>query len=133
MVDSSATTGRAAARAAATSPETLSQEETSGVVLKGIISAQLSTRRVPSYGEFALSAYTYNVASKRLFDPDTLDQLEGLNERYALLTRRAEALQDDAASFDRPPDLTQLNTFEALRRKVKQEAADLLKGLLEDL
>lgn len=71
--------------------------------------------------------------AKQLFDPEVLDRLEGLNARYGLLTRRIEALQDEAASFDRPPDLGQLNHFESLRRKVKSEAAELLQTVLNDL
>lgn len=71
--------------------------------------------------------------ARRLFNPEVLDRLEGLNARYGLLTRQIEALQDEAATFDRPPDLGQLNHFEALRRKVKSEAAELLRAILEGL
>ena len=76
--------------------------------------------------------YTIAVA-KQLFDPEVLDRLEGLNARYSLLTRRIETLQDEAASFDRPPDLGQLNQFETLRRKLKTEAAELLQAILLEL
>lgn len=69
----------------------------------------------------------------QLFDADLLDLLEGLNERYALLTRRVEALQDEAAAFDRPPDPGKLAHFEALRRKVKAEVVKLLHDLLDEL
>ena len=71
--------------------------------------------------------------AKQLFNPEVLDRLEGLNARYGLLTRRIEALQDEAASFDRPPDLGQLNQFETLRRKLKLEAVELLQGILLEL
>jgi len=71
--------------------------------------------------------------TKGLFDPEVLDRLEGLNARYGLLTRRIEALQDEAASFDRPPDLGQLNGLESIRRKVKGEVAELLQAILSGL
>lgn len=38
----------------------------------------------------------------RLFDTGLLDELEGLSERYALLSQRIEALLDEAAAYDRP-------------------------------
>ncbi len=65
-----------------------------------------------------------------LFDPALLDQLEGLNERYALLSRRLEQLQDQAASFDQRPDPGQVSILEAQRRKLKAEAIALLEELL---
>ena len=68
-----------------------------------------------------------------LFDAAILDQLEGLNERYALLSRRIEALQDEAAAYDRPADANQLATFEALQQKVKAEVVAILKGVLSEL
>ena len=68
-----------------------------------------------------------------LFASDLLDQLEGLNERYALLTRQIEALQDEAAVYDRPPDVNKLATFEVLRQKVKAEVGTLLRIALDGL
>ena len=71
--------------------------------------------------------------AKHLFDPDLLDRLEGLNQRHALLTRRIEELHDEAATYDRPPDPTRLASFEALRRKIKNEVTQILKEVLDGL
>ena len=71
--------------------------------------------------------------AKHLFDPDLLDRLEGLNERYALLTRRNEELHDEAAAYDRPPDPTQLASFETLRHKVKNEVEEIVREVLGSL
>ena len=68
-----------------------------------------------------------------LFNPELLDLLEGLNERYALLTRQIDSLQDEAAVYDRPPDPNKLATFEALQRKVKAEVVAILEGMLREL
>ena len=67
-----------------------------------------------------------------LIDPELFDRLEGLNSRYALLTRRVEALRDAAANFDQPAD-PELANLEALQRKVKAEAVGFLKGMLREL
>lgn len=56
-------------------------------------------------------------SSHRLFSPELLDQLEGLNERYALLGRRIEELQDNAAVYDQPLDREQLARLQSLRAK----------------
>ena len=71
--------------------------------------------------------------AKHLFDPDLLDRLEGLNERYALLTRRLEALHDEASSFDQPPNANQLANFEIAQRKIKNEVGEILKEVLDSL
>ena len=67
-----------------------------------------------------------------LIDPELFDRLEGLNERYALLTRRVETLQDEAAAYDQPPD-PELANFEALQSKVKVEVVGLLESVLREL
>ena len=67
-----------------------------------------------------------------LIDPKLFDRLEGLNSRYALLTRRVEALRDAAAAFDQPPD-PELANFEALQRKIKAEVVRLLESVLREL
>lgn len=68
-----------------------------------------------------------------LFDPALFDQLEGLNERYAVISRRLEQLQDQAASFDQYPEPGQTATLEALQQKVKAEAVAFLEAMLESL
>ena len=68
-----------------------------------------------------------------LIDPELFDRLEGLNSRYALLTRQIDTLQDEAAVYDRPPDPSKLANFEALRRKVKAEVVALLEDALREL
>ncbi|CAN5843165.1 hypothetical protein BH24DEI2_BH24DEI2_25000 [soil metagenome] len=68
-----------------------------------------------------------------LFDSELLDRLEGLNERYALLTRQIETLQDEAAVYDQPPDPGKRATFEALQQKVKAEVVGLLEGVVREI
>ena len=67
-----------------------------------------------------------------LIDPELFDRLEGLNSRFALLTRRVEVLRDAAANFDQPPN-PELANLEALQRKVKAEVVALLESMLRDL
>ena len=47
------------------------------------------------------------------------DRLEGLDSRFALLTRQIDTLKDEVAIYDRPPDPSKLANSEILRRKVK--------------
>lgn len=68
-----------------------------------------------------------------LFDLNLLDRLEGLNARYTLLTKRLEELTDKAATYDREPDRTELQKYEALRQKVRAEALALAEELLKAL
>ena len=68
-----------------------------------------------------------------LIDSELFDRLEGLNSRYALLTRQLETLQDEAAVYDRPPDPSKVANFEALRRKVKAEVRAILESMLREL
>ena len=68
-----------------------------------------------------------------LIDPELFDRLEGLNSRYALLTRQIDTLQDEAAVYDQPPDPNKLASFEALRRKVKADVLEILEGMLREL
>ncbi|CAN5869319.1 hypothetical protein BH24DEI2_BH24DEI2_06710 [soil metagenome] len=68
-----------------------------------------------------------------LFGSELLDTLEGLNERYLLLTRQIETLQDDAAIYDQPPDSGKLATFETLRHNVEAEVVGLLEDMLRKL
>ena len=78
-----------------------------------------------------------------LFDPEALDRLEGLNERYRALSQRIAELEgriSDAATFDLPPDTEQLGALVNTRHRVKvtkfsegKEAAVLLRKLLSVL
>ena len=72
-----------------------------------------------------------------------LDQLEGLNERYAKLSARIEELEariDAGVAFDLPPDTAQLGSLVDTRRRVEvtkfsegKEAVALLETLLNEL
>ena len=68
-----------------------------------------------------------------LFDPALLDELEGLNQRYALLSRRIAELYDDAAAFDQPPDRQQVRKYQEIQSKVKEKAVSIIKQLEEAL
>lgn len=71
-----------------------------------------------------------------LFDPEALDRLEGLNERYRALSQRIAELEgriQEAATYDLPPDTEQLGTLVDARRRVKAEAAGLLREVLAGL
>ena len=70
---------------------------------------------------------------EQLFDPDVLDRLEGLNERYAALARQLELLFDEAATFDIQPDPGSLNELRTARSRVKAEAEALLREVLAEL
>ena len=66
-----------------------------------------------------------------LFNPEVLDRLEGLNERYRLLTNRIEELLDEAAHYDLEPDSEKLRQLETVRRRVKDEAVAVVRELLD--
>ena len=71
-----------------------------------------------------------------LFDPEVLDRLEGLNERYRVLGERIAELEgriQEAANFDLPPDTEALGTLVDARRRVKGEAVELLRDILNRL
>lgn len=71
-----------------------------------------------------------------LFDPAMLDQLEGLNERYAKLGARIEELEsriDASVAYDLPPDTEQLGSLVDARHRVVEEATALLEELLGEL
>ena len=72
----------------------------------------------------------------KLFDPEALDRLEGLNERYRVLGERIAELEgriNEAASFDLPPDTEALGALVDKQRRVKEEVAALLRELLTKL
>ena len=68
-----------------------------------------------------------------LFNPEVLDRLEGLNERYRLLTNRIEELLDEAAHYDLEPDAEKLRQLETVRRRVKDEAVTVVRELLKEI
>ena len=71
-----------------------------------------------------------------LFDPEALDRLEGLNERYRVLGERIAELEgriNEAASFDLPPDTEALGALVDKQRRVKDETAALLRKMLGEL
>ena len=68
-----------------------------------------------------------------LFNPEVLDRLEGLNERYRLLTNRIEELLNEAAHYDLEPDSEKLRQLDAVRRRVKDEVVAVVRELLEKM
>ena len=70
---------------------------------------------------------------EKLFAPEILDRLEGLNERYTALARRLELLFDEAATYDTQPDPGTLSELRAARKRVKAEVAVLLQEVLAEL
>lgn len=71
-----------------------------------------------------------------LFDPEVLDLLEGLNERYRVLGERIVELEgriQEAANFDLPPDTEALGALVDKQRRVREEAAVLLREVLAGL
>jgi hypothetical protein len=71
--------------------------------------------------------------ARELFDAALLDRLEGLHARYGVLTRRLEQLQDQAAAFDKQPDPGEVANLEAARRQVREQVAEVLRGMLARL
>ena len=72
----------------------------------------------------------------KLFDAEVLDRLEELNERYRVLGERIAELEgriNEAASFDLSPDTEALGALVDARCRVKEQAAKLLRELLEEL
>lgn len=65
-----------------------------------------------------------------LVSEDELDQLEGLSERHAALTKSIERLKDQAAQYDVLLDPEQLRRLEGIREGVKQQMVKLLRMLL---
>ena len=69
----------------------------------------------------------------QLFDPEVLDRLEGLNERYRVLGERIAELEgriNESALYDLPPDTEALGALVDKQRRVRDEAAELLKEML---
>ena len=71
--------------------------------------------------------------NSHLFDPEVLDRLEGLNERYRSLSMRIEELHDEAAHYDLELDRERLRNLEVSRQRVRKEAEALLREVLERL
>ena len=71
-----------------------------------------------------------------LFDPEVLDRLEGLNERYSVLGERIAELEgriNEAAAYDLPPDTEALGALVDKQRRVRDEAVALLREVLTGL
>lgn len=72
----------------------------------------------------------------QLFDPEVLDRLEDLNERYQVLGERIAELEgriNEAATYDLPPDTEALGALVDKQRRVRDEAAALLREVLAGL
>ena len=62
--------------------------------------------------------------------------MEGLNERYRVLSERIAELErriQEAATYDLPPDTEALGALVDARRRVREEAAALLRDVLSGL